>query len=79
MKIRLGFVPNSSSASFVLDLTKTSIQKLNKFMYILDHLENEGWSHVMTRTEINGWTSMDNGELSDLCQREGIPIQFSSD
>ncbi len=69
MKIRIGFISNSSSASFILDkryITSDDIQKIRNFCS--DVGENEGqcwdsWSVTETGDFLNCYTTMDNGYL----------------
>jgi hypothetical protein len=73
MKIRNGFVSNSSSSSFVVALSVLTEKEQRKIMDY-EKVSNEGsdndfrdsWDiHVdQTRGVIHGFTSMDNGDLS---------------
>jgi hypothetical protein len=67
MKLRTGFVSNSSSSSFVIklkDLTEEQIAKIKKHAEIADDKENV-WNIVETKTFIKGSTYMDN---FDMCE-----------
>lgn len=71
MKLRYGFVSNSSSSSFVASLAKLSEFELK----ILEEaaIEN-GWSfHINENTGlVTGWTSMCNGELPEALKNLGL-------
>lgn len=87
MKIRTGFVSNSSSASFVVALDKiTAADALKLMAYthngreVLGHIDGasrewvDSWSidPDYHRGVIRGWTSMDNGDLSEYLEKVGV-------
>lgn len=81
MKRRLGFVSNSSSASFVVALNKITSEQLEK---LYNWCGENGWScHVDEEAGLaQGWTSMDNGELSEWLEKEMInnnPVRIMGD
>lgn len=68
MKLRTGFVSNSSSASFVVkkeNLCDDHIFKLLEF-------EGDWWEITQTDEEISGYTVMDNGALEEYLEQNGI-------
>jgi len=73
MKIRLGFVSNSSSSSFVVQLSKITAEQLEK---ILNHREVSGefdaWDLTKTKTEIEGTTNMDNFDMLEYLMEIGV-------
>jgi len=83
MKIRTGFVSNSSSASFVASLhVLTEAEKQSIVDYCADPKQNlDGWScHEDKQTGLlTGYTFMDNGDLSDWCEKQGLnKIRFGT-
>lgn len=76
MKIRNGFVSNSSSSSFVVSLDKLSGRDLAR---LLDYpSNNESYSDYwnisvnLNANILRGSTAMDNGNLSEFCQAYNI-------
>lgn len=71
MKLRKGFVSNSSSASFVASLAKLSEEDQRILERACDSC---GWSFDIDEEAglITGWTSMDNGELTEYLENEGL-------
>lgn len=71
MKIRNGFVSNSSSASFIVALSVlTGLDKdkiLNYDKFESDRGWTDGWTIEVDDEKgiIRGYTSMDNGDFSD--------------
>jgi len=81
MKIRQGFVSNSSSASFVVSLEKITafqLMKLQKWC-----LENDWTCTIDINTGLaEGYTSMDNADIKDFLEREQInnnPVKVTRD
>ena len=74
MKIRTGFVSNSSSASFIIAkeaLTKEQIQSLLEYS---DSEENtDGWTISEEKYFIKGCTIMDNEEIKLFFDSINIP------
>jgi hypothetical protein len=71
MKIRQGFVSNSSSTSFIAslsDLTAEQVFKLQKWCSESD------WTYEidLDGNQIRGRTSMDNADIYDFLEREHI-------
>jgi len=71
MKLRNGFVSNSSSASFVIkksDLSETQIKQLLEY----DGGDCELWDISENEEEVNGSTVMDNGYILSFMREIGI-------
>ena len=79
MKIRQGFVSNSSSASFVVSLRKLSLEQLCKIMnhtkwgkeFEMNYYE-DSWSITVEDGVLHGSTSMDNFDMEAFLVKIGI-------
>ena len=79
MKIRSGFVSNSSSSSFMVSLRKLSIEQLCK---IINHqmwgakmgieYANQPWSIEVRNGVLYGDTSMDNFDMQTFMDKLGV-------
>jgi len=89
MKIRLGFVSNSSSASFVVALNKLNEEQLKKLLdyknvsdcYDFDNPNckyHDYWNITVDENKgvVVGYTSMDNGYLSNYLKDCNIPEEM---
>jgi hypothetical protein len=75
MKLRMGFVSNSSSSSFVANLILLGESDLKKIIEYIESDRNEdGWSYNIDEEKglINGYTSMDNGAFGEFLIEIGI-------
>ena len=80
MKIRLGFISNSSSSSFIVSLnalSKRELERLLKFNDVSETSsdgEHDSWTIIVnTETEtVEGWTNMDNGDLGEYLKAQDI-------
>ncbi len=91
MKIRTGFVSNSSSSSFVVYKDKITPDQLNQIRNVAILAEEmdlycwedvEGWDVSETHETIHGFTIMDNFSFCDFFERIGLPrgsYEFDSD
>jgi hypothetical protein len=79
MKIRNGFVSNSSSASFVIDRKYVSQDMINKIFDHEDVAEGEEWTVVMNDKEIICSTYMDNFDLLEYVRKIGVPEEAIRD
>lgn len=84
MKIRLNFVSNSSSTSFILDKRYLTIEDINRIIeYCKKDIHcNEGvtysefWSVTEDKDYLKGFTTMDNGLLfSWIKENLNIPLK----
>ncbi len=88
MKVRLGFVSNSSSASFIVDkraITEAQAELLRQHSTIAVMLYNElktevfssgntdGWNLEETKNTLNFDTTMDNFDLPGFAKEIGVP------
>ena len=79
MKIREGFVSNSSSSSFVIskkNLTSRQIEQILQYNQNVKSVENryDIWDIVETDDVIRGSTYMDNGDFMEYVESIGIPV-----
>ena len=82
MKRRFGFVSNSSSSSFIINLRDISAEQLVK---IQNHVEfgkendilycdpSDAWTIEVTGIDVRGQTNMDNFSMEDFLRRIGVP------
>ena len=80
MKIRSGFVSNSSSSSFVVSTDALSASEL---MRLLKYQDVDGvpvdeyrdlWQITVDKDKglVEGWTNMDNGDLDEYLKKQHI-------
>lgn len=80
MKIRAGFVSNSSSSSFILDKHMLTDEQIDKILSldgkeIGDGTGSESWSIRDDNDQITGSTVMDNGYLYQIIKKMNPPMQ----
>jgi hypothetical protein len=78
MKIRTGFVSNSSSSSFVINKKNLDGEMIQKILdyedaSISDSLDD--WSIHNGEDEISGFTVMDNGDFKDYLKKVGVVLR----
>ena len=71
MKIRNGFVSNSSSSSFVIPLIKITAKQL---VDINNHSEHTDcpWHITVTAHTVEGYTDMDNFDMREFFENIGV-------
>ena len=79
MKLRIGFVTNSSSSSFTIaksDLTDDQIEKIKNHIKVAKELEMktfyDEWDIGETKYEIHGYTLMDNFDMEKFLLLIGV-------
>jgi hypothetical protein len=83
MKVRKGFVSNSSSSSFIIDkkhltnaeikIIKNHITEAQKYEELKYSDEYNAWSISETEYELLGRTSQDNFDMSLFLTKIGVP------
>ncbi len=77
MKVRNGFVSNSSSSSFVIQLDDLTVKQLQKiqdhYKEISEDRRDDTWAITMGSV-VQGSTSMDNFDMRSLLERIGIDM-----
>ena len=77
MKIRNGFISNSSSSSFIVSLKDISVNELNKIMEYSDSSDAElrdTWHITVDASAgiLRGFTSMDNDDFDSYLKNNNI-------
>ena len=72
MKIRTGFVSNSSSASFVIKKDNLTEEQVKKILDYMKFEDKDGWDITETTNTIRGWTIIDNGDMDEYLEEIGI-------
>jgi hypothetical protein len=81
MKVRNGFVSNSSSSSFMIPLSAISAAQRVKIMNhveeskalgMRDIRDGDAWSITETDHAIKGWTMMDNFDMGYFLSEIGV-------
>jgi len=80
MKLRAGFVSNSSSSSFVIkrhNLSKNQINQIINHQTIgaklgLEYADDYPWSITLTDDEISGSTYIDNFDMFEFLDSIGV-------
>jgi hypothetical protein len=81
MKVRSGFVSNSSSSSFVISLDDISGDQLDKIINHatvgaelgIDYADSDYWNIVVENNEVCGDTYIDNFDMFEFFQKIGVP------
>ena len=74
MKVRIGFVSNSSSSSFIVSLNDISASQLKKLLNFGDLDKFDYWTMNVSYSHLSGWTTMDNDDLEDFMKEIGIDL-----
>lgn len=73
MKIRSGFVSNSSSSSFIVNDKDITFEQRMMLEYACT-FDITGWTCERTYGSTIGYTDMDNFDMSDYMEKIGIPL-----
>jgi hypothetical protein len=79
MKIRSGFVSNSSSSSFIISKHFLSPYQIEQIYAHTRFAGNDAWIITETGTEIRGETSMDNFNMAEYLIRINVDMRFVKD
>jgi len=74
MKIRQGFVSNSSSSSFIIMKDKISIEQKEAILNndFMDQPWHDSWKITESEDHIEGSTSMNNYSMQDFFSKIGV-------
>ena len=72
MKIRMGFVSNSSSSSFLIQRKYISESQLEQIVNHDDEAGDDEWEITVTDTIVRGFTIMDNFDMAEFLEKIGV-------
>ena len=77
MKQRYGFVSNSSSSSFIINLNNITCTQKELLISINDYVitNGEGWNLYESGNNLIGETYMDNFDFKAILNELGIPYE----
>ena len=77
MKNRTGFVSNSSSSSFAINLSDLTGKQMSQILNINDdRFKDDPWRIYTEDGKLKGSTWMDNFSMSDFFEQIGVPDQY---
>ena len=74
MKIRSGFVSNSSSSSFVINLDDLSANQFHKIENHHKEAKNDAWNIEVKDNQLKGSTIMNNFNICSFLEKIGVDM-----
>jgi len=76
MKIRAGFVSNSSSSSFVINKANLNYEQIDQILNHIDVAGDEAWRIREDYARIFGDTCMDNFDMDKFLRDIGVKDEY---
>jgi hypothetical protein len=87
MKLRNGFISNSSSSSFIINLKDLNDEQINKIINHMDYADDYGlreewlndwdtWHIKIKGYIVEGYTNMDNFDMYEFIDKIGVKKEY---